>query len=154
MRTGTKIALGIIGGIFALIVIGIILLVSATKPPENINVQISAPLNIDKGEAFIIEVKIENSSSNTRKLESIDIYDEYFEGIAVKSTDPAYTQSYHVPISNSQSYEFNNEIPANSTFVVKFNAAAVKTGDFSSEADICIDSYLSCVTQPVRTIVE
>jgi hypothetical protein len=74
--------------------------------PQNINFDIVAPLHVLEGEEFIFEVRVENANNKSQLLYSIDIWDEYLEGIFIQRTEPPFIDAYHIPIDNTQSYEF------------------------------------------------
>ena len=132
---------------------GILWIYSAVKEPENIVIQVEAPLEVSHGEQFVIAIQIENTADETQVLHSIDISDHYLDGIAIVSTEPPYRQSYHVPIDNTQSYEMSLDLPPHETTTVRLNAVAVAEGDFNSFFDACINSDVSFLTYPIRTIV-
>ena len=145
---------GGIAGVLCLSCIGGIAWVySIAKAPENINIQVDAPLEVSNGDRFVVTIRIENTASETQVLHSIDVWDRYLEGIAIVSTEPAYRQSYHVPIDNTQAFEFYRDIGPYETITIKLNATAVSPGDFNSFFDACINSDISYLTYPIRTVV-
>ncbi len=113
-----------------------------------------APLEVRTGEQFVVTIRIENTANETQVLHSIDIWDHYLEGIAIRSTEPAYRQSYHVPIDNTQAFEFYRDIGPYETITITFSATAVAPGDFNSFFDACINSDISYLTYPIRTVVK
>ncbi len=145
---------GGIAGVLCLSCIGGIAWVySIAKAPENINIQVDAPLEVSNGDRFVVTIRIENTASETQVLHSIDVWDRYLEGIAIVSTEPAYRQSYHVPIDNTQAFEFYRDIGPYETITITLNATAVSPGDFNSFFDACINSDISYLTFPIRTVV-
>jgi hypothetical protein len=84
--------------------LGVILQVAAVSlgcTPENINVNIVAPLQVTKGEEFVFEIHVQNTLEQAQLPHSIDISDDYIAGIAIKKTEPPFVQSFHVPIDNT-----------------------------------------------------
>ena len=145
---------GGIAGVLCLSCIGGIAWVySIAKAPENINIQVDAPLEVSNGDRFVVTIRIENTASETQVLHSIDVWDRYLEGIAIVSTEPAYRQSYHVPIDNTQAFEFYRDIGPHEKITITLNATAVSPGDFNSFFDACINSDISYLTFPIRTVV-
>jgi hypothetical protein len=128
--------------------------VSCSDMPESISVDIDCPLHVAKGEEFLFEIQITNTSSDSQLLYSIDIWDEYMEGITVRKTDPAFTDTYHIPIDNTQSFEFQKDIPPHDTLTLKFYAVGHQTGEYSSYLDICVNSATSFISYPIITIVD
>lgn len=124
------------------------------EQPRNINVDVVAPLHVVKGEEFVFEVRVENTAKSSQLLYSIDIWDEYLEGIFIRGTEPPFIDCYHMPIDNTQRYEFKKDIPAEDTLVVKFYAVGIEPGDYSAYLDVCINTGTSFLTHPVITIVE
>jgi len=147
----------ICGGIAGVLCIscigGIAWVYSIAKAPENITIQVDAPLDVRNGDQFVVTIQIENTADETQVLHSIDVWDHYLEGIAIVSTEPAYRQSYHIPIDNTPSFEFYLDIGPHETLTITFSATAVSPGDFNSFFDACINSDISCLTYPIRTVV-
>ncbi len=122
--------------------------------PENISVDILAPLQVKKGDEFVITACVSNSAKNGQTLVSLDIGDKYMEGIAILKTDPNHKEASHVPIDNTMSYVFRLPVQPGEEKRVLLHAKAIKAGDFNSEIDFCINSDVMFLTKGVRTIVE
>ena len=127
---------------------------SCFSQPENIRVNVTAPLHVVKGEEFIFEVKMENTAAESQLLYSIDIWDEYLEGIAIQRTEPSFIDTYHIPIDNTQAYDFMQDIPPGGELVVTFFAVGLEPGEYSSYVDVCINTATSFLTQPIITIID
>lgn len=69
------------------------------------------------------------------------------------ASDPPFRQAYHVPIDNTVCHEYDREIPGDGSVVVKYTATAISPGDYDSYLDVCINSEVSFLTQPIRTVV-
>ena len=122
--------------------------------PENIGVEIDVPTRVAAGESFEITAHITNTDDETRILDSIDIGDEYLEGIAIISSDPMYSQTFHIPIDNTMSHTLLTPIEAGETLSVTFTAEALTTGDYAGAFDVCFDHGANCLFLSVRTLVE
>ena len=147
--------LAIAGALFIATCIGGVLFIrQAFKSPENIVFTIEAPLRVTSGDDFEIVVTIENTSTKPQTLVSIDVWDRYLEGIAIIASSPSFRQAFHIPIDNTVAYEFNREIPGNGSLIVTLSAQALAPGDYDSYIDACINSEVSYMTQPIRTLVE
>ncbi len=133
---------------------GIVWMFSLAREPENIVIRVDAPLEVSNGDQFVVTIRIENTADRTQVLHSIDIWDQYLVGIAIVGTEPAYRQSYHVPIDNTQVFEFYLDMPPRETTTVTLHATAVAPGDFNSFFDASINSDMSFLTYPIRTIVK
>ncbi len=157
MKKSNKVLL-ICGGIAGVLLLscvgGITWVYSIAKAPQNITIQVDAPLEVSRGDQFVVTIRIENTADETQVLHSIDIWDQYLQGIAIVSTEPAYRQAYHIPIDNTQSFEFYLDILPHETITITLNATAVAPGDFNSFLDACINSDVSYLTYPIRTVVD
>ena len=153
-----KVIVGIGVGCLAAVLVGVggcaALFYWASREPENIAFTVQAPLEVKVGEDFTIDVEIENTAGRAQTLYSVDIGKAYFEGVAITKSEPAFKQSSDVPIDNSRSYEFKQEIPAGGKLQVRFFARAVKAADCSADLDICVNSESSFLTQQLRTVVQ
>ncbi len=143
----------------AIVGIGFLLLTgffvkAALEEPENVEITLTAPIEVAKGEDFIVEVEVANLANTPQELNSIDIDLSYLEGARINKTEPPYTifsdsdfiEEYH-------SYYFKHPIPANDKLTVKFYMTALKTGDFSGVFDVCINSASLCTEQYNRIII-
>jgi len=160
--TNRSLIVGIILGCGGLcLVLAVIALVAGgaivkwlVEEPENIHVNVDVPLLVSKGEPFAVVVTIENLVDESRLLDSIDIDDKYLEGIALTGAEPPFFESYSLALLDQQSYTFEQGIPPTGILVVKFDAIAVRTGDFSGQIDVCIDTASNCLPFTTRTVVE
>ncbi len=147
--------LAIAGALFiATCIGGVLFIANAVGSPENIVFTIEAPLRVTTGDDFEIAVTIQNTSAEPQTLVSLDIWDRYLSGVAISGSSPAFRQAFHVPIDNTVCYEYDRQIPGNGSVVVTLSAQALAPGDYNSFIDACINSELSFLTQPIRTIVE
>jgi len=135
------------------LVLGVLAIGSASDP-ENVVIDVNAPISSEVGEEFEISIKITNTDTKSQSLVSVDVGDEYLEGIAILRTVPAYSNVSHIPIDNSMSYEFDRDIASGEELVVTLYAKALKSGDHKGDVDICINSEMSFLTRPLRTFVE
>jgi hypothetical protein len=124
------------------------------QEPENVNISVDSPIQVTKGESVIIKVQVENFAAESQILHSIDISNSYLDGIAIKNALPPFVESYPIPYIDMESYTFEQEISSRTTLVVQFFGVAVKTGDYSGEIDVCINTESVCTTFLIRTIVE
>jgi hypothetical protein len=121
--------------------------------PSNVELFVDAPATVQEGQDFTIVVRVKNTAPETQTFVDLDIADEYLEGIVIKSTQPAFSDAMHVPIDNTVSYSLGLPVPAGKEVKVTLRAAAVRSGDFSGDFDFCINSEITCLPYPVRTVV-
>jgi hypothetical protein len=106
------------------------------------------------GERFEIRAIATNTAQRPQKLVSLDIADEYLQGIAVEKSDPPFKEAFHVPIDNTMSYVFELPMGPGEQREVVFQAYAAHAGDHAGDVDFCINSEFAFISYPVRTIVE
>ena len=124
------------------------------EEPENVNIQVDAPIMATMGETVTLQVSIENLAAEPQLLDSIDIADSYLEGLGIQRADPPFTESYPLGLVDYQSFTFQRDIPAGETMNVQFYVVATRIGDWSGDIDVCIGSGSVCSTFIVRTVVE
>lgn len=122
--------------------------------PKDIDVDIQAPPVAKSGQEFVITATVENHAATAQKLISLDIGDEYLDGVAILSTEPNYHDTSHVPMLNRRSYEFDLPVKPGEKVHVLLHARAVKKGDLNSEIGFYINSNSSSLTRSLRTTVE
>ena len=118
---------------------------------DNIEVYADVPVSINRGELFTITTKIKNTSNKPQKLVSIDIANNYLDGVVILGTVPNYNDIMNVPFDNTTSYSFNRIINPNSEIIIKFNAKAINSGAYNSTIDFCINSEFSFVSRAIFT---
>lgn len=140
--------------LLAVAVAAVMGMAACSGDPQNVQISVEAPLQVKAGEKFLVKAHVKNTGDKAQKLVSLDVGDPYLVGIAFEKTDPAFSDATHIPIDNTMSYTLNLDLPSNQEKVVTFYATALKTGDFSSKIDFCINSSTSFVSYPVRTMVQ
>ena len=118
----------------------LVLFLFSCSDPENIELFIDSPTSVKKGQEFNIITTITNTSNKAQELVSIDIDDNYLDGIVILSTTPNYSDVLYVPIDDTQSYSFNKTIEPNSEINIEFRAKAIKSGTHRGTIDFCINS--------------
>jgi len=119
--------------------------------PKNIEIYTDVPVSLNRGESFTIITKIKNTSHKSQELVSIDIANNYLEGIVILSTTPNYNDVLYIPIDNTTSYSFNKTIKPNSEIIIRFNAKAINSGIYNSTIDFCINSEYSFLSRGIYT---
>ena len=125
----------------------------AFEEPENVDIRVDAPLSVQVGQEFGITLTIRNTGSSTQTLVDVDSADEYLEGVVVRETNPAFKDAMHVPFDNTQNYPMDMTLPAGREVTVTSSAYAAHAGDYAGDIDFCINSAVSCLSYPVRTLI-
>lgn len=122
--------------------------------PENIVIGIQSPSFVNEREEFNIIVTVENTAEQPQTLTSLDIANGYLEGIAITNSEPQSKSNFHVPIDDTQSYQYYINIPAGGKQIVNLTAVALKKGEYSGDIDVCINTDVNFLSKQLRTIVE
>jgi hypothetical protein len=125
------------------------------EEPEGIRVDVDAPLLVTKGEPFIITVQVENTATEARVLDSIDIEATYLDGVGIQKVDPPYLSSSRIGWGTGfQTFLFQKMLLPGDGLAVHFHALGVKVGDYAGDLDVCVDDGVHCRTVVLRTVVE
>lgn len=125
----------------------------AFEEPQNVEISIDVPVSVSVDQEFNIVLTVKNTGSTTRTLAYVDVADEYLEGVVVRGMDPAFKSAEHIPFDNTESYSLDVALPPAQEVTVTVSAYAAHTGDYAGDFDFCIDSAVSCLSYPVRTII-
>lgn len=140
MNAGKAIALGcvivaVIGFLGTAALVGFLYHIS--QDPEGVAVAVDAPLEVSVGDTFDLVVTVTNQrESHTLHMSDIDIADEYLAGFVVVSVDPVEKSNMHVPLDNSMSYSFDEEIPPGESKSFTFHLRAQDPGVFRGDVDV------------------
>jgi len=124
------------------------------ETPTDVNISAEVPLRVSLDDDFVVVARVTNTGGEPKTLIDVDVADSYLKGIVIQRSEPPISDAMHVPIDNSQSYSFDLPIAPGGEVVVRFHAVAAHAGDFAGDIDFCVDYETSCVSYPVRTIVE
>lgn len=155
MQTKKVIALGC--GIVALLgVVGVAgifaFLAYVVQDVEGVNVEVGGPSEVVVGQPFDLTIRVTNiRERKILNLSDIDIADEYLTAFSVMRVEPAFKSTMHVPLDNSQSFTFDQRIPAGDTREFVFTLKAHAPGFFRGDVDVC--EGLRFVTDMVQTVV-
>jgi hypothetical protein len=123
-----------------------------SAPPEDVDISVVCPTQIRSGDAFDVQVRINNLANRARVLDSIDVYDGFLAGALIQRSTPPWRNSSHL-YGAFVTYDFQMDIPAHAETVVTFRAQALKEGDFMDDWAVCVDSPSSCAYEVLRTII-
>lgn len=125
------------------------------NPKQGVSVAIESPPEVKAGEVFEIRAIVNNKDDEAARLDSIDIGDSYLEGIELESSEPAWVgDTFHIPVDNTVSHEYQASVPAGGSFTVTFKARAAKAGSFGGDFDICVNSAVNCFFEHLSTEVK
>lgn len=122
--------------------------------PEDVEISVKGPASVATGESFTLQATVRNTAAKEQTLVSLDIADAYLDGIVIRGSEPPFKDAQHIPIDNTTSYSFDLPIPAGGEVTVVFEAHAAHPGDHRGDVDFCINSEISFLSYPVRTLVE
>lgn len=115
--------------------VGIVLYKYWTATPPPFNVTLTHPDTVGVLDAFTLRIDIENSSSKSASLGSIDLYDELLDGFTVLSVDPKEDSKEHR--WGFSTYYFKHSIPPHGSFTFTLELQAAKSGYWSGDIDVC-----------------
>jgi hypothetical protein len=123
--------------------------------PDDIDVTIHTPDEVEVGEWVLIDVKITNKSGEAARLSSIDLSTGYLEGIDVPRSTPAFdsTDTFESYGIEYQTFYFEQEVPAGEALTVTLEGKAVAAGNHAGEIDVCIGAGFKCFNNILRTFV-
>ena len=119
---------------------------------EDIEVTLSAPGEVRRGEEFQISARVRNTASKRQRLVDLDIDRSYLRGIAIRSAEPPWKESTDL-MGLGTSLTFDLPIEPGEEILLVLHASALHTGDFAGDFDFCINSELQFLTQAARTVV-
>jgi hypothetical protein len=162
MSKDLKTLLSIVGfGCAGLCILGIVIAVFAggsfidglIQEPEEVNIDVNVPLQAQKGNRIMFTVTVQNTSTDSQVLDSIDISTDYLNGIPIEESQPRYIDDFPIPLVDYHSFTFQQTIGPGETLVVRFFGLALKAGDFSGPFDVCIGTGANCSSFTGRTVI-
>jgi hypothetical protein len=120
-----------------------------SQDPEDVNVYLDVPSAVSVGEEFTLIVVVENDRADRGfELGSIDIADEYFDSFVLVAVDPDPRTSSHIPIDNTRSFVFDEDIPPGGEARYAFTLRAPRAGIIRGDIDVCEGQrFLSVMVQ-------
>ncbi|MFT5685798.1 MAG: hypothetical protein ACI8RZ_006752 [Myxococcota bacterium] len=106
---------------------------------DDFSATVDVPAQVSAGETFELTVTVYNTAPQEQTLYSLDLADEFMAGTEVVGSDPPYGSYMHVPIDNTESYEYMTPIPSGGSTTVKLTMLATDAGSWSGEVDVCVD---------------
>ena len=141
----------------ATVVVGGLYWLGSLSTDDKAQINVTAPSSVEQGQEYVITVDIQNISEQEITLESVDINKNLLNGFVIETVEPSYIETYEYGGLGDeiyQTYFFQAAIPPRGSLTVTFKGAAVLSGDFSGEIDVCIDSSFNCKTDIIRTLVK
>ncbi len=115
---------------------------------------VDAPAIVTMGEPFTVRVTVHNTADKVQILDSLDVADEWLEGVTVTVSTPPYTRADHVPLDNTWSYIYETPIPPGGSVEVVLEATGTQIGAFKGEVDVCVGGVARFNSYPLATTVE
>jgi hypothetical protein len=140
-------------GVIVLVFAGSTLFNGFLDEPEDVVIDVNVPLQAQKGNRIMFTVTVQNTSSDSQVLDSIDISTDYLSGVPIEDSQPKYIEDYPIPLVEYHSFTFQQSIGPGETLVVQFFGFALKSGDFSGPFDVCIGTGSNCSTFTGRTVI-
>lgn len=129
----------------------------STQTADEATAILDVPATARVGEPYTFRITVTNTSSKEIELYGVDLSMNYLAGIAIVSTDPAYTETNQFDALGGGetyfTYYFHQAIAPGESLTVSFAGTAVTAGDFSGAVDVCIDSDYNCINNSARTVI-
>lgn len=126
----------------------------AMSSTDDFDAVIEVPALVAKGDTFDVTITVNNRADKVQILDSLDIGDDWTQGVTITSSSPPFSDSMHVPIDNSLSYSYQEEIPAGGSLTVTLQATGVRQGTFRDDIDVCVGGMARFNSYPITTTVE
>ncbi len=125
---------------------------STLLQPQDIEIRVAAPLVVNQGEPFEIQLHAQNKGDTQVTLVDIEISKEYLRGIVIESFDPPFSASENIPFAVSHFYDLS--IPAGQEIEIILQAHGEVQGNYYEFFSFCIDSEFTCLDYQVLTTVQ
>ncbi len=125
---------------------------STLLQPQDIEIRVDAPLVVNQGEPFEIQLHAQNKGDTQVTLVAIDISKEYLRGIVIESFNPPFSESEAFPFIVSHYYYL--PIPAGQEIEITLQAHGEVQGNYYEWFSFCIDSEMTCLDYEVLTTVQ
>src|SRR5437667_2443669 len=85
-------------------------LVVRSGPPQDISLNVDAPVMVQKGNTFAIATAIHNNATLTKTLEYVQVDRAYLDGIPIHGIEPLVSRTSTNFLTKSTSFYFQQEI--------------------------------------------
>jgi len=126
---------------------------STLLQPQDIEIRVDAPLVVNQGEPFEIQLHAQNKGDTQVTLVAIDISKEYLRGIVIESFDPPFSESEVFP-PFIVSYYYDLPIQAGQEIEIILQAHGEVQGNYYEYFGFCIDSVFTCLEYQTLTTVQ
>ena len=121
---------------------------------DDFHATVDMPGQVSNGETFDLVVTVFNTAPQEQTLYSLDLADEFMAGTDVVGSDPPYLSTMHVPIDNTESYEYMKPIPSGGSTTVTLTMLATDAGSWAGEVDVCVDGNARYNSYMMSTTVQ
>lgn len=118
--------------------------------PDDVHVQVDAPVSVTTGDPFVVDVAIVNLADSVQTLDNIDLSVWPLEVVEVLDATPAFNRNSRYMLL--EIYWFEREIAAGETLNVSLYMLAHEPGTHTIELGICINLVDSCL--PLEVVVD
>lgn len=130
-----------------------LLLLTGCMSVQDVNVTIDEVSTANVGETIEMQVTIQNFDTVDRLLTSVDIGDDYLEGMTLLSSNPSWTQEWDFGWMGFQSYDYQISIPAGESLSIIYAFQAEQIGSHEGTFDVCFDTEYDCIYNTIFTSV-
>ncbi len=127
---------------------------STLLQPQDIEIRVDAPLVVNQGEPFEIQLHAQNKGDTQVTLVAIDISQEYLRGIVIDSFDPPFSALEKIPFGVGVSHFYDLPIHAGQEIEIILLAHGEVQGNYYEWFSFCIDSAFTCLDYQVLTTVQ
>ncbi len=126
------------------------------QPLENADIEVNLQPVVEAGADLDFTITIINISEKSINLNSINMGQDFVDGIQIGDSTPIFEYRDHYDLLGfpMEMFIFNEMILVGESLTLKFDAKAVKTGDFTGQMFICVDNTTNCEIILLRTVVE
>jgi hypothetical protein len=126
---------------------------STLLQPQDIEIRFDAPLVVNEGEPFEIQLHAQNKGDTQVTLVAIDISQEYLRGIVIDSFDPPFSALEEFPFGLGVSHFYDLPIHAGQEIEITLQAHGEVQGNYYVYFSFCIDSAFTCLDYQLFTAV-
>lgn len=144
-------------GLLGLFGLGVILVATPELFPgevRDLEISISVPQTVARGEQFDILIDLENKAAHAQTLRNIATEEAYVNGISINRTDPDYTLGRPDVFYPGRVLNFDLTLPAGSRTPVRLRAVAPSVGEHRGTFTVCINAVTSCTFYEFKINVE
>jgi hypothetical protein len=118
------------------------------------NLSVVEPATVLVGETYEVTVVLENTDDVSHLLTSIDIGDTYLAGSTLEGSNPAYLEEWDFSDYGFQSYDYQMNLTPGKALTIVYSFVAETSGLYEGSLDVCIDTEVDCLYNPLSTEIQ